>query len=174
MPARQRPRRRLAPGQIAEELYCLDPDRDERAPQLCAETLLTLTQNGYKAPVAADQLRSPKIQRFAVRSLALEEDFLSGRDTGRAGDDTTTPAEYGSILARGAGSGTPRTCSWPSPPCKDSSIPRPSVARREHGCYGRSTNRCCGMTLGVLDLTALSTRSGRSICEAAASLLRDY
>jgi hypothetical protein len=98
---RQRPRRRLAPGQIAEELFCLDPDRDERAPQLCAETLLTLVQNGYKAPPAADQLRSPKVQRFAVRSLALAENFLGGRDTGRAGDDTTAPAEYGSVLARG-------------------------------------------------------------------------
>ena len=98
---RQRTRRRLAPGQIAEELFCLDPDRDERAPQLCAETLLTLVQNGYKAPAAADQLRSPKVQRFAVRSLALAENFLGGRDTGRAGDDTTTPAEYGSVLARG-------------------------------------------------------------------------
>jgi hypothetical protein len=98
---RQRPRRRLAPGQIAEELFCLDPDRDERAPQLCAETLLTLVQNGYKAPPAADQLRSPKVQRFAMRSLALAENFLGGRDTGRAGDDTTTPAEYGSVLARG-------------------------------------------------------------------------
>jgi hypothetical protein len=31
----------------------------------------------------------------------LAENFLGGRDTGRAGDDTTTPAEYGSILARG-------------------------------------------------------------------------
>jgi hypothetical protein len=101
MPPRQRPRRRLAPGQIAEELFCLDPDRDERAPQLCAETLLTLAQNGYKPPPAADQLRSPKVQRFAVRSLALAENFLGGRDTGRAGDDTTTPADYGSILARG-------------------------------------------------------------------------
>lgn len=101
MPPKQRPRRRLAPGQIAEELFCLDPDRDERAPQLCAETLLTLVQNGYKAPATADQLRSPKCQRFAVRSLALAENFLGGRDTGRAGDDTTTPAEYGSILARG-------------------------------------------------------------------------
>ena len=58
-------------------------------------------QNGYKAPPAADQLRSPKVQRFAVRSLALAENFLGGRDAGRAGDDTTTPAEYGSILARG-------------------------------------------------------------------------
>jgi hypothetical protein len=101
MPPRQRPRRRLAPGQIAEELFCLDPDRDERAPQLCAETLLTLAQNGYEAPPAADQLHSPKRQRFAIRSLALAENFLGGRDSGRAGDDTTTPGEYGSILARG-------------------------------------------------------------------------
>jgi hypothetical protein len=101
MPPRQRPRRRLAPGQIAEELFCLDPDRDERAPQLCAETLLTLVQNSYKAPATADQLNTPKCQRFAVRSLAIGENFLAGRDTGRAGDDTTTPAEYGSILAVG-------------------------------------------------------------------------
>jgi hypothetical protein len=101
MAPRQRPRRRLAPGQIAEELFCLDPDRDERAPQLCAETLLTLVQNDYKAPASADQLRSPKCQRFAVRSLALAENFLGGRNTGRAGDDTTTPEEYGAILARG-------------------------------------------------------------------------
>jgi len=41
---------RLTPGAIAEELFCLDPDRDERAPQLCAETLLTLAQNGYAHP----------------------------------------------------------------------------------------------------------------------------
>jgi len=93
--------RRLAPGQIAEELFCLDPDRDERAPQLCAETLLTLAQNGYQAPAEAGDLRSPKRQRFAVRSLALGENFLGGRDDGRAGDDKTTPAEYGATLAAG-------------------------------------------------------------------------
>ena len=96
-----RPRRRLAPGQIAEELFCLDPDRDERAPQLCAETLLTLMQNSYATPAALDQLRSPKCQRFAVRSLALGENFLGGRDSGRAGDDAMTPSQYGEILAKG-------------------------------------------------------------------------
>lgn len=95
-------RRRLAPGQIAEELFCLDPDRDERAPQLCAETLLTLMQNNYQAPGTPDNLQSPKCQRFAVRSLALGENFLGGRNDGRAGDDETTPAEYGASLASGA------------------------------------------------------------------------
>jgi len=94
-------RRRLAPGQIAEELFCLDPDRDERAAQLCAETLLTLAQNHYQAPAELGGLQSPKRQRFAVRSLALGENFLGGRGEGRAGDDETTPAEYGATLAAG-------------------------------------------------------------------------
>jgi hypothetical protein len=97
-----RARRRLAPGQIAEELFCLDPDRDERAPQLCAETLLTLAQNGYSAPEHVDALRSPKRHRFALRSLTLGENFLSGRHDGRAGDDQTTPEEYGVALATGS------------------------------------------------------------------------
>ena len=96
--ARQQPR--LTPGAIAEELFCLDPDRDERAPQLCAETLLTLVQNGYRAPEAG-QLITPKRQLFALRSLAMGENFLGGRDDGRVGDDETTPAEYGASLASG-------------------------------------------------------------------------
>ena len=91
---------RLTPGAIAEELFCLDPDRDERAPQLCAETLLTLVQNGYRAPEAG-QLITPKRQLFALRSLAMGENFLGGRDDGRVGDDETTPAEYGASLAAG-------------------------------------------------------------------------
>jgi hypothetical protein len=97
---RIRKQQRLTPGAIADELFCLDPDRDERAPQLCAETLLTLAQNGYRAP-GADELVSPKRQLFALRCLALRENFLGGRDDGRAGDDETTPAEYGASLACG-------------------------------------------------------------------------
>lgn len=93
---------RLSPGPIAEELYCLAPDRDERAPQLCAETLLTLVQNDYQPPPSADQLKTPKRQRFALRSLALGENFLGGRQQGRAGDNDTTPEEYGAKLAVGA------------------------------------------------------------------------
>lgn len=91
----------LTPGAIAEALFCLDPDRDERAPQLCAETLLTLAQNGYRTPSDAAELVSPKLQRFALRSLALGENFLGGRDEGRAGEDDTTPAQYGAKLAAG-------------------------------------------------------------------------
>lgn len=93
---------RLSPGPIAEQLYCLAPDRDERAPQLCAETLLTLVQNDYQRPDSPEQLKTPKRQRFALRSLALGENFLGGRDQGRAGDDDTTPEEYGAMLATGS------------------------------------------------------------------------
>jgi hypothetical protein len=96
--AKQQPR--LTPGAIADELFCLDPDRDERAPQLCAETLLTLVQNDYRAPETG-QITTPKRQLFALRSLALGENFLGGRNDGRAGDDETTPAEYGASLASG-------------------------------------------------------------------------
>lgn len=88
----------LTPGAIASELFCIDPDRDERAPQLCAETLLTLVANEYST-CAADSLKSPKRQRFAVRSLALGTNFLAGRYDGHAGGDKMTPAEYGALLA---------------------------------------------------------------------------
>lgn len=99
--ARNKSSQALTPGAIAETLFCLDPDRDERAPQLCAETLLTLAQNNYKAPASARDLITPKRQRFAVRSLALAENFLGGRDQGRAGEDETTPEQYGEKLATG-------------------------------------------------------------------------
>lgn len=92
---------RLNPGRIAEDLYVLDPDRDERAPQICAETLLTLAQNNYRAPERSEDLQSPKRQRFALRSLALGRNFLAGHDHHRAGDNETTPEQYGAILATG-------------------------------------------------------------------------
>ena len=91
--------RRLTPGAVAKELFGIDPDRDERASQLCAETLLTLAQNGYQAPAAGEELRSPKRDQFAVRSLALGANFLDLVDEGRAGDDNTTPQLYGQLLA---------------------------------------------------------------------------
>lgn len=91
----------LSPGAIARDLYVLDPDRDERAPQLCAETLLTLAQNGYTAPESTDGLRSPKRKAYAVRSLALGENFLGGLTDNRAGDDTMTAEAYGAKLAAG-------------------------------------------------------------------------
>ena len=62
---------------------------------------MTLVNNGYSAP-AADALVSPKRQLFAVRSLALGSNFLFGKDKGRVGDEDTTPARYGDLLAQGA------------------------------------------------------------------------
>jgi len=102
MPPRVRNLYRLSPGPIAQQLFCLAPDRDERAPYLCAETLLTLVQNGYGAPADVDDLRSPKRQLFAVRSLALGVNFLGGRRDERAADSDTTPEDYGALLARGS------------------------------------------------------------------------
>jgi hypothetical protein len=102
MPPRVRNLYRLSPGPIAQQLFCLAPDRDERAPYLCAETLLTLIQNGYDAPADVDDLRSPKRQLFAVRSLALGVNFLGGRRDERAADADTTPEDYGALLARGS------------------------------------------------------------------------
>ncbi len=61
--------RRLAPGEIAEELFCLDPDRDERAPQLCAETLLTLVQNGYRAPASPQELKRSNSQDLWMKII---------------------------------------------------------------------------------------------------------
>lgn len=102
MPARPTNQYRLNPGSIARQLFCLAPDRDERAPYLCAETLLTLVQNGYNAPANADELSSPKRQLFAVRSLALGVNFLGGRRDERAAGTDTTPEDYGAMLARGS------------------------------------------------------------------------
>lgn len=100
MPAQPKDRYRLSPGAIAQTLFCLAPDRDERAPYLCAETLLTLVQNGYVAPADVEDLRSPKRQLFAVRSLALAVNFLGGRREDRAGD--TSVEDYGQLLAAGS------------------------------------------------------------------------
>ncbi|MDP9388134.1 MAG: hypothetical protein M3Q48_09555 [Actinomycetota bacterium] len=91
--------RRLTPVAVAERLFAIPPDRDERASQLCSETLLTLAENGYAAP--AGDPRSPKRQRFAVRSLALSLNFLEDRAAGRAGRSDLTPQAYGALLARG-------------------------------------------------------------------------
>jgi hypothetical protein len=92
--------RPLTPERVATDLFAILVDRDQRASAVCAETLLTLRANGYEQP-ADGQLVSPKRQRFAVRSLALGENFLRHRDSGRAADDEMTPQRYGDILAAG-------------------------------------------------------------------------
>jgi hypothetical protein len=89
---------RLAPKAIAKRLFGIDPDRDERASQLCAETLLTIAASGYRA--GADELQSPKVRRFAVRSLVLGANFLDGFPQQLDGGEMTA-AEYGSQLAAG-------------------------------------------------------------------------
>jgi hypothetical protein len=48
--------RRLNPGAVAKTLFGIDLDRDERASQLCAETLLTISVNEYRAPATSSCL----------------------------------------------------------------------------------------------------------------------
>lgn len=95
MPTTARKSPRLAPGAVATHLLCLYPDRDERAPQLCAEMLLTLVANGYAAPSMATEFTSPKRQQFATRSLALGVNFLAGHDQSQYGDDLASAGSVG-------------------------------------------------------------------------------
>ena len=87
---------RLSPRATAKHLFVIAQDRDERASQLCAETLLTLAANAYGA--AGGGLMSPKQRRFALRSLVFGENFLRGyRDGLRYGE--MTAEQYGEQLA---------------------------------------------------------------------------
>lgn len=92
--------RRLTPDAIAKRLFVINPDRDERASQLCIETLLTLAQNGYAAPSEGTPLAGPKRRRFALRSLALGVNFLQGA-AGLAGADHYGIDQYGEDLSKG-------------------------------------------------------------------------
>ncbi len=92
---------RLSPGQIATRLFGLAPDRDERAPQLCQEALLTLAMNGYENVDGEELRRPPKRERFGLRSLALGENFLVARAEGRVGIGEMSPQLYGEKLASG-------------------------------------------------------------------------
>jgi hypothetical protein len=94
----------LEPGAVARKLFGIDPDRDERASQLCMETLLTLVQNGYGSPADPDsELISPKRRQFAIRSLALGHNFLDRLEEGRigSGSKAMAPQAYGETLAQG-------------------------------------------------------------------------
>src|SRR5262245_57447121 len=93
---------RLSPGEIAQELFVFSPDRDERASQLCAETLLMLVANGYSTPKRGASLLSPKKRQFALRSLVMGTNFLEGREGRRIGRGSYTEAAYGAELARAA------------------------------------------------------------------------
>ncbi len=142
-PARQP---RLTPGAIAADLFCLIPDRDERAPQLCAETLLTLGSTDRLRP-RLGRLITPKRQLFALRSLALGENFLGGRDDGRAGDDETTPADYGASLAAGREVRSSAHLSLAHQTLQG--LVDPETQRGPARCVATaalSTSRCCGTT----------------------------
>jgi hypothetical protein len=92
------PEPRLAPKAIAKNLFGIDPDRDERASQLCMEALLTLTANEYKDPKEA--LQSPKLRRFAIRSLVLGCNFMQGIDEQLQGAGESA-SHFGEELAKG-------------------------------------------------------------------------
>src|SRR5688572_11028156 len=92
---------RLSPAEIAKELLVISPDRDERASQLCSETLLTLVANRYSPPKGG-QLKSPKKRRFGLRSLVTGTNFLDKRDEVRIGGGEFSVPMYGQALARGA------------------------------------------------------------------------
>ena len=87
---------RLDPGEIATRLMLLRPDRDQRASQICAETLLTLVSNRYQAPDA--EPLSPKVQRFGLRSLVFGQNFLQGYTDTLPGTDIRAD-DYGARLA---------------------------------------------------------------------------
>lgn len=90
------PEQRLGPKAIAGRLFAVDPDRDERASQLCMEALLTIAANGYSPPDG--KLRSPKLRRFAVRSLVLGQNFLDAFPQSLRFSDITAE-RYGVQLA---------------------------------------------------------------------------
>src|SRR5271165_462786 len=89
---------RLSPAELARHLLVISPDRDERASQLCAETLLTLTSNDYTLPKAG-KFRSPKKRQFALRSLVTGTNFFEKYQEIRIGSGEHTPASYGEALA---------------------------------------------------------------------------
>ena len=89
----------LDPGAIAAKLMLVRPDRDQRASQVCLEFLLTLVANSYTAPSDDGDLRSPKMRRFALRSLVFGRNFLEGYDEVIPGTSMSAD-EYGRHLAR--------------------------------------------------------------------------
>ena len=88
--------KRLAVGNVATALWPLYPDRDQKASPLCTESLLALLGNADRG--ADDELVSPKVSNFAVRSLIFGENFLHGK-TDRMHRGDMTLQEYGQKLS---------------------------------------------------------------------------
>lgn len=89
----------LSSAAISRRLFALSPDRDERAPQIAMETLLTLRANGYRAPDRIESFASPKRRNGALRSLALGANFFEG--VGQAAGGGYTKDSLGERLAAG-------------------------------------------------------------------------
>lgn len=89
---------KLAPKEIATRLFAIDPDRDERASQICAEVLLTLFANDYSLP--ENELLSPKLRRFSLRSLVFGVNFLAHQQDELVGGQVTV-SQFGELLAAG-------------------------------------------------------------------------
>ncbi len=87
---------RLTVGNVATALWPLYPDRDQKASPLCTESLLALLGNTDRG--AGDELVSPKVSNFAVRSLIFGENFLDGQ-TDRMHRGDMTREEYGQKLS---------------------------------------------------------------------------
>lgn len=89
---------KLAPKDIATRLFAIDPDRDERASQICSEALLTLVANNYEMP--AVEFASPKLRRFALRSLIFGVNFLA-QQPGEVVGQNLAVERFGELLAMG-------------------------------------------------------------------------
>lgn len=92
-------RLQLSPSGSSAALFGLAPDRDERAPQLAMEMLLTLWANAYRPPEGR-RIRGPKRRNGALRSLALGVNILEGLDD--PGPSGHSPSWFGEQLASGA------------------------------------------------------------------------
>jgi hypothetical protein len=92
--------RPLDPGEIAATLLRVRPDRDQRASQICAEVLLALVANDFEAPGSGQDPASPKLRRFALRSLVFGRNFLEGYDH-ELENTTMRTEQYGALLASG-------------------------------------------------------------------------
>jgi len=88
----------LNPGEVSTGVFGVTPDRDVKASQLCTETFLTLVANQFESDGSIHA--SPKIKKFALRSLVLEVNFLKGQESDVHGADFTAE-QFGAALALG-------------------------------------------------------------------------
>ena len=93
--------RGLTPRAIGRKLCTFVPDRDERASQVAMETFLSLVANDYDGDTTGIGLKSPKLARFALRSLVMKTNFLTGDVRAVSPDSDRVKSEIGSLLSIG-------------------------------------------------------------------------